>query len=609
MRMGKHINGQKLIVIGAVCAVVAAVHWAALGSKALSFDDQQYLIDNSLVQNPGLASSKRFFIEILEPSTIRGYYQPLAMISLMVDYAAGGRDDNLRPFHITSLAFHTANTALVIVLLYMLFGNMWAAAAAGLLFGVHPMTVEPIPWVGERKTLLAAFFALWSLILYVRYSRGGGWKSYAGCFVMYLLALMSKPTSVPLPAVMLLMDYWPLGKFNLKTFLEKTPLFVLGVIFAVITYISQHRTASTVSPIEYGPRHVLLVLCHNIIFYLYKMILPVNLSSHYPFPKQLDLSQPVVLAGVIGTCVLIPLLFISLWWTRAALTGWLIFFVAIFPTMGVVGFTNVIASDKYAYLPAIGILMVVTAFLIWVGKSKKSAIAVAAIALALAGAEAVATQRYLSHWKDTITLNKYMLQLTPEAPSLYSNLGFAYGRLGRNEEEIEAYRQGIKVGPELVELYYNLGCAYRSLGRMDEAIESFQSAIKVSPTYVKSYGNLGAIYAGQGRWAEAIKTFKEAIKMRPQDAEARYNLGVAYSKQERWSEAAELFKQAVELKPGDASAYFNLGVACEQLGRTAEAIDAYEHAIKYNPNHAGARFNLAQAYLKKNERGAAKSRE
>jgi len=604
--MGKHINGQKLIVIGAVCAIVAAAHWAALGSKALSFDDQQYLIDNSLVQNPSLASAKRFLTEVLAPSTVAGYYQPLAMISLMLDYAAGGRDNNLRPFHITSLAFHTANTALVIVLLYMLFGNIWAAAAVGLLFGVHPMTVEPIPWVGERKTLLAAFFALWSLILYVRYSRGGGWKSYGGCLLMYLLALMSKPTSVPLPAVMLLMDYWPLKRLSVKSIREKLPLFVLAGVFAVITYISQHRTASTVSPIEYGPRHVLLVLCHNIIFYLYKIILPVNLSSHYPFPKPFDLSQPMVLAGIIGTCVLIPLLFISLRWTRAALMGWLIFFVAIFPTLGVVGFTNVIASDKYAYLPAVGILMVVTAFLIWVGRSKKSAIALAAIALAAAGAEAVATQRYLAHWKDTITLNEYMLQLTPEAPSLYNNLGFAYGRLGWHEKEIEAYRQGIKVGPELVELYYNLGCAYRSLGRMDEAIESFQSAIKVSPTYVKSYGNLGAIYAGQGRWAEAIKIFKEAIKMRPQDAEARYNLGVAYSRQERWSEAAELFKQAVELKPGDASVYFNLGVACEQLGRTAEAIDAYEHAIKYNPNHAGARFNLAQAYLKKNEKSAAK---
>jgi len=630
MRMGKHINGQKLIVIGAVCAVVAAVHWAALGSKALSFDDQQYLIDNSLVQNPGLASSKRFFIEILEPSTIRGYYQPLAMISLMVDYAAGGRDDNLRPFHITSLAFHTANTALVIVLLYMLFGNMWAAAAAGLLFGVHPMTVEPIPWVGERKTLLAAFFALWSLILYVRYSRGGGWKSYAGCFVMYLLALMSKPTSVPLPAVMLLMDYWPLGKFNLKTFLEKTPLFVLGVIFAVITYISQHRTASTVSPIEYGPRHVLLVLCHNIIFYLYKMILPVNLSSHYAFPKPFDLSQPMVLAGVIGTCVLIPLLFISLWWTRAALTGWLLFFVAIFPTMGVVGFTNVIASDKYAYLPAIGLLMVVAAFFIWVGRSKKIAIAVAAIVLSLAGAEAFATQRYLVYWRDTISFCEYMLSLTPDAASVHNDLANALSQRGKIEEAVEHYRRAIELRPDDAYAYSNLGACYGNLGRYEEAIdvlnkaikydpllanaysnlgyvcgkagldekelEAYKAAIKVKPTSFEGHYNLGCAYEKQERLAEAIKEYKEALKLRPDSAKAHYNLGIVYFKNERPAEAIEAYKRAIEIEPSYAEAYSNLGGVYGQMGRTTEAIKVFRQLIKIDPNSYKGYSNLGVTY-------------
>jgi len=254
--MGKHIKAQTVIIIAAVCVIVALVHWPALSAKALSFDDQQYLTKNVLVQNPGWRSAKRFLMEVLEPSTVAGYYQPLTMISLMADYAAGGRENNLRPFHITSLALHTVNTALIIVLLYMLFGNIWAAAAAGLLFGIHPMTVEPIPWVGERKTLLAAFFALWSLIFYVRYSRSGSWKSYTGCFLMYLLALMSKPTSVALPAVMLLMDYWPLKRLKVKSVFEKLPLFVLGGIFAGITYVSQQRTCVAILPTKTGPVNV-----------------------------------------------------------------------------------------------------------------------------------------------------------------------------------------------------------------------------------------------------------------------------------------------------------------------------------------------------------------
>lgn len=259
-------------LLAVVCILVFAVHWPALSARALSFDDSQYLTKNLLVQNPGWTSARRFLTEVLEPSTVEGYYQPLAMISLMTDYALGGRADNLMPFHRTSLALHVANTALVTVLLYLLFGRAWVAAGVGLLFGLHPMTVEPISWVGERKTLLSAFFALWCLILYVRYAHKSDWRLWVGCLVMYVLALMSKPTSTPLPLLMLVMDYWPLRRLKRQAILEKLPFFVVGGIFAVITYISQSRTASAALPSEYGLERIPLILCHNIIFYLYKVV-------------------------------------------------------------------------------------------------------------------------------------------------------------------------------------------------------------------------------------------------------------------------------------------------------------------------------------------------
>ena len=271
---------------------MAATHWPGLSAKALSFDDQQYLTRNVLVQNPGWASAKRFLTEVLEPSTVQGYYQPLAMISLMLDYAAGGRENNLRPFHITSLALHTANTALIIVLLYLLFDNIWAAAAVGLLFGVHPMTVEPIPWVGERKTLLAAFFALWSLIFLRSLCADRPSEILRRLFFDVFAGVNVQTYSVPLPLVMLLMDYWPLKRLDIKTLLEKLPLFVLGIISAVITYISQHRTAATTLPTQFGPQYIPLVLCHNIIFYLYKIILPVNLVIALCLPKTFWVVEP-----------------------------------------------------------------------------------------------------------------------------------------------------------------------------------------------------------------------------------------------------------------------------------------------------------------------------
>ena len=204
-RSPKQILANLLV---AVCVLVVAVHLPTLWSQALTFDDPQYLLNNDLVQNPSWASVQKFLAEVLEPSTVSGYYQPLTMISLMIDHALGGRPDNLLPFHRTSLLLHVFNTALIIVLLYMLFSNVWAAAGVGLLFGLHPMTVESIAWVGERKTVLATFFALWSLVLYVRFAQRRRPWLYGGCLAMYALALMSKPTSLPVPALMLLLDCW-----------------------------------------------------------------------------------------------------------------------------------------------------------------------------------------------------------------------------------------------------------------------------------------------------------------------------------------------------------------------------------------------------------------
>jgi tetratricopeptide (TPR) repeat protein len=615
------------VLITCVCAAVIAVHWPALSAQALSFDDTQYLVNNTLVKSPSWLSAWKFLSQVLEPSTVGGYYQPLAMISLMLDYSLGGRVENLLPFHRTSLALHAANTALIIVLLYLLFGEVWIAAAVGLLFGLHPMTVEAIPWVGERKTLLAAFFALWSLLFYLRYTHAhtviaarnvthakartriqspvgrSTWGFYIACLFFYLLALMSKPTSTPLPVLMLLLDFWPLKRLKWQSFLEKIPFFVLGGIFAIITYISQTRTAITISPVEIGIGRVFFTLCHNIIFYLCKIIWPVNLSSHYPFPNPLNLSQPMVLAGVIGTFILIPLLLISLRWTRAALIGWLFFFIAILPTMGIIGFSNVIASDKFAYLPSFGLLMILASFL-WNLRLKNSVISgsksvvIILLVLILASAESLATRSYLIHWRDSIGLCEYMLSKAPNAPSLYYNLGAAYHRLGRWQDTIESYKQAIRIKPDYAEVYDNLGAAYGELGRYQEAIEAYKQAIRIKPDYAEAHYNLGNAYPRLGRYQDAIEAYKQAIRIKPDLVAAHYNLGVAYGKLGRRQDEIEAYKQAIRIKPDYAEAHYNLGVSYEELSRYQDAVETYKQAVRIKPDYAEAYINLGVTYYK-----------
>jgi protein O-mannosyl-transferase len=604
------------VLIVCVCTAVIAVHWPALSAQALSFDDDQYLVKNPLVKSPSWLSARKFLSEVLEPSTVGGYYQPMAMISLMFDYSLGGRVENLLPFHCTSLALHAANTALIIVLLYLLFGEVWIAAAAGLLFGLHPMTVEPIPWVGERKTLLASFFALWSLLFYLRYTHAraarnvtGGiqspvdrstWGFYIACLFFYLIALMSKPTSTPLPVLMLLLDFWPLKRVKWQSFFEKIPFFILGGIFAVITFISQTRTAATASPVKMGIGRVFFTLCHNIIFYLCKIIWPVNLSSHYPFPVPLNFSQPMVLAGVTGTFILIPLLLISLRWTRAALIGWLFFFIAILPTMGIIGFTNVIASDKFAYLPSFGLLMILASFLctLWNMRLKNRVISgskyavIILLVLILASAESVATRSYLIHWRNSVDLCEYMVSKAPNAPTLQYNLGVSYGELGRWREAVEPYKQAIRIKPDYADAHNNLGGAYSKLGRWQEAIEAFSQAIKIKPDYAEAYYNLGTAYGKLGRYQEAIEAFSQAIEVKTDYAEAHYNLGVAYYKLGRYQEAVEAYKQAIRIKPDFADVHFTLGVAYLVTGDKESALEEYKILKTLDVEQANKLFNL-----------------
>jgi Tfp pilus assembly protein PilF len=410
---------------------------------------------------------------------------------------------------------------------------------------------------------------------------------------------MSKPTSTPLPLLMLLMDYWPLRRWKWTTVLEKLPFFVVGSISAIITYISQSSAAPLVVAGGYGLERIPLVFCHNIIFYLHKIIWPVNLSSHYAFPKPLGLSDPMVLAGVIGTCILLPLLLISLRWTRAALAGWLFFFVAIFPTIQILRFSSVIAADKFAYLPSVGLLMVVASLLGWfcgtgsAGKPMARRMAVAMTVLVLASAEAVATRSYLVHWRDTMSLSEHMLTVTPDAPLVRNMLGLEHKSQGRLDQAISQYRQALQVKPDYVEAHNNLGIALQLQGKLDEAISHFRRALQIDPGYAEAYYNMGITFRAQGRHDQAIGCYRQALRLKPNYLEAHNNLGNALQSLGRLDEAIKHFRQSLQIKPDSAEVHYNLGLALKSQGKLDDAIKHLRRALQVNPDLAEAHNNLA----------------
>ncbi|UCD28640.1 MAG: tetratricopeptide repeat protein [Planctomycetota bacterium] len=582
-----------------VALMVLVAHWPALSAQALSFDDTDYLTTNQLVQNPGLTSAYRFLVEVIEPSTVGGYYQPLSMISLMLDYTGGGRLDNLRPFHRTSLALHVCNTILVIILIYSLFKQPWAAAIVGLLFGVHPLTVETIPWVGERKTLLASFFVLWCLILYVRFSRTVNWKTYVICLSMYVLALMSKPTSMPLPFLLILLDCWPLEKLNWRRIIEKIPFFIVGGMFAIITLISQGQTAELTLQRARSPMAMPLTICHNIIFYPYKMLWPAELSSVYPFPEPLTLSNPILAVGVVGTIVLISGLVISLRWTRAFAVGWLFFFVALSPTLMVVGYSLGIAADKYVYLPSIGLLLPLAWLLgrfwsrpIRLSRVKVRRSVVLVLVLILAAAESRATRRQLVYWRDSVSLYGHMSSVAPDSAPVHNGLGLALADDGKTAEAIVHYQKALQINPRYDHANYNLANALHKLGRVDEAFTYYQLVVQVNPNYYKAYNNLGGILLAKGKNDEALEYFDKALRLHYDYPEAHTNMGVVLAGKKEFDSAINHYNKAIQLKPDYFHAHYNLANVLVKQRRINEAIREYRQALQINPGYTEARNRL-----------------
>ena len=588
-----------------VAVVVAGVHWPGLSAGALSFDDDQYLVYNDLVQHPSWASARQFLLEVQSPTTVRGYYHPLTMISLMVDYGLGGRPDDLSVFHRVNFSLHIVNTALIVVLMYMLFGQLLPAVLVGVLFGVHPMTVEQVVWVNERKTLLATFFALWCLILYVLHGRKSNWKLLAGAGVMYLLALLSKTTSTPLPVLMLLLDFWPLRRLRWRSVWEKTPFLALMVAFSVITVMSQQRSASAGIPSVEQLGSVALTVCHNIVFYLYKIVWPVDLVSYYPYPTPLALSQPMVLVGVVGTGVMVALLALSLRWTRAFMTGWMLFFVAIFPSIGAISVTIGIAANKFVYLPALGLLVLLT----WgLGKMVQwrwgTIVAVVVVALA-AGLEAVAARTYLKHWQDTEGLFRYMSTVTPNSAQVRCQLGVELVKRGDHKGAVEHFAAAAQLDSSFAQPRNNLGTMLLREGRAAEAIPHYLEGLRLNPKLWNAHCRLGMAYYQTGQKTKAIASWREALHLRPQYPEARLCLMQALAPQDDPVKAVAYFREKVRENPNWAEPLRALGLSLAQAGRVDEAMVQWRAALKLNPALPDVYFNLGKALEAKGQISAA----
>jgi tetratricopeptide (TPR) repeat protein len=506
-----------------VAAAVLAVHWPVLGVQATAMDDEGFVAFNRLVTHPGWESAGRFFAEVRRPSTIRGYYTPLSMTSLMLDYARGGRPDDLRAFHETSLALHVLATLLVVLLLYRLFGSLFAAVAAGLLFGLHPLTVEPVAWVGERKTLLAACLALGTLLAHVEHARTGRARWRVAAVASFALALLAKPTVVALPLLLPLLDIWPLRRLRVGTLLATWPFLLLALASAAVTFVS-HRATAAVAPPDW-PRWPLQA-AYIVSFYLGKIAWPVGLTPAYRPPGEFALANPAVLTG-LAVFLAVTVAAVLAWRrTRGPLVGWLFFLVALTPTLGLVRYSWVVASDKYVYFPALGPLLVVAAALAAAWRARRGAARAAllgALALVLV-AEARGVRQTLPHWRDSLTHFRYLASTAPDVAVIRNKLGTLLARQGQETEAVHEFRAALALDPGYAFAHYNLGLLLRDRGETGEAIAHLAAAAERLPDHAEVIADLGAALQAAGRLPEAESQYRRALAVAPADAAVRLRL-------------------------------------------------------------------------------------
>ena len=597
-----HQHGMVPLLAGAVLVITIAVYWPVLSTRAQYFDDDEYLNNNPLVQRPSVESALRFLSEVTRPSTVRGYYQPLTMISLMVDYALGGRVDDPRVFRVTSLALHGLNAALMTLLLARLFRTAWPAAFVGVLFGLHPTAVESVAWLAERKTVLSTFFALFSLLSYVGYAREGRSRQYVVCFVAYVLALLAKPTAVGLPIAMLLLDYWPLRRLRWDTVREKGHLLWVAVIFAAVTCISQLGTVGTEFLEQDAPLNRPLAVLHNNIFYVWKTFWPTNLCAFYSIPAPMDLSQPMMQFGVIGSGMLIVLLLVSWRWTRALVTGWALYFVLVLPTLGLVGFTPVLAADRFLYLPMLGLLLPVAGALAWLWVRTRAGwprvatrAAIAGIVLVAGTGSALAARQQLRDWGDTMTLQLAVLKHAPQCRHAHHNLAVELLQRGDVDGAIRHFRAALEIQPQFGSAQYALALALARQGQFEAAVQEFRRSLELSPHRPEVRCGLASALTSLGRDEEACDVLRECVRLFPDCAPALNNLGLVLAKRpDRVSrdEARRHLSQAVSFDPRNAAMQYNLADFLAAENRPAEALEHYQRVLELDPGHEAARTGL-----------------
>ena len=582
----------KWVIGGLLVALTLGVFWPVSTHDFTNYDDDVYVMDNYHVRRGMTAEGAAWALTSADVN-----WHPLTWMSHMLDCQLFGLRPG--PHHVVNVLLHAANTLLLFLALARMTSAPWRSAFVAALFAVHPLHVESVAWVAERKDVLSTCFWMLTLLAYTRYVQRPSVARNLLVACTLALGLLSKPMLVTVPFVLLLLDYWPLRRLQSgslrRLIVEKLPLLVLVVAASAVTVIAQTQMravgALQVLPLSQRVANALVAY----VAYLAAAVWPSGLAVFYPHPR-----DTLAAWQVMGAAVLLGA--ISFLVMRSARSrpylavGWLWYVGTLVPVIGLVQVGRQAMADRYTYVPLIGIFIMVA----WgvpelIAGWARSAVALRTAAAATIGALAVCTVLQLGHWKNSVALFEHALAVTRNNYLAHGNLGQAFAEQGRFAEAIPHYQEALRLAPDDTVVRRNLGAALDQQGRIPEALEYLTEAVRLNPHDAKAHSNLGSVLSKLETPADFVSEFTTALRLDPYSQKAHNNLGEALIRHGRAAEAIPPLTTALRLKPDYPEAHNNLGVALATQGRLADAIAQFSEALRLRPDYPGARRNLTLA--------------
>ncbi len=571
---------------------IFAVYAQVYSHDFVSFDDPVYVTENAQVQAGLSSAGLAWALTTFHDSN----WFPLTWLSHMLDVQLFGLDSGWH--HLTNVLLHALSAVLLFVVLRRMTGARWPSAVVALLFGLHPLHVESVAWIAERKDVLSALFWMLTLWAYAGYVTRPTRTRYFLTLLLFCLGLMAKPMLVTLPLVLVLLDLWPLRRG--LHLLEKLPFFAASLASSIVAYVA-HQQGGAVASFEIVP---LATRVENALItyvvYLLQAIWPTRLAVFYPYPL-----KPILVPAIFAAVVLVGITTLAIreFSRRPYLTvGWLWYGITLLPVIGLVQTGSQARADRYTYIPLIGVSIAV----VW-GLSEvlapwqrfRAALATAAIV-----ACAVITAWQVRYWRDSVVLYQHAIDVVPENYLAHFNLAAVLESQGRTSDALAQLREAVSMRPTSASARAELGQMLAQSGHADEALEQLQTAVSMRPNDPVAQFRLGSVLGTLRRPNDAAAHFLQVVRLQPENAEAHYNLGLALAEQDKLQDAAREFSETIKLRPQDAEAHFNLGIALARLNQIDQAIAQFSEALRLKPDFVEDRQALERAIALQESRAA-----